>query len=314
MTENEKSACLQKEMRRVSEKTESALAACVGGESDSAGDPMLASMRYSLLGGGKRVRPFLVFSFARLFAGKSDREREAAEGAALPFACALEMIHTYSLIHDDLPCMDNDDMRRGKLSNHKIFGEGGAVLAGDGLLTLAFETAAKNPFLPPEKVLAGVRLLAESAGPVGMVKGQVLDVENERRSIPMTAERLDHVNDLKTGALLRAACLLGTLAAGAGDKVSAAEKAAAERYAAAFGRAFQLTDDLLDITGSSEKLGKTVGKDEAEGKITYPALLGIEACRERAAALVREAAEAVRCYEGSELLVSLAEYLLYRNA
>lgn len=154
MTENEKSACLQKEMRRVSEKTESALAACVGGECDPAGDPMLASMRYSLLGGGKRVRPFLVFAFARLFAGKSDREREAAENAALPFACALEMIHTYSLIHDDLPCMDNDDMRRGKPSNHKIFGEGGAVLAGDGLLTLAFETAAKNPCIPPEKVLA----------------------------------------------------------------------------------------------------------------------------------------------------------------
>ena len=306
--DKEENALLQSEMRRTAEKTEAALRAYTGGEAVPEEDGMLSSMRYSLLGGGKRLRPFLTLTFARLFAEKGCGDE--AENAALPFAAALEMIHTYSLIHDDLPCMDNDDLRRGKPSNHKVYGQAGAVLAGDGLLTLAFQTAADNPLLPPETVLAGIRLLARCAGPSGMVRGQVLDMENERCALPMTAEKLDATNDLKTGALLRAACLLGTLAAGARN---GAARDAAERYAFAFGRAFQITDDLLDVTGDSACLGKTAGKDAAAGKITYPALFGVEACREKAASLAREAAEAVRPFPGSETLVALAEYLLTRS-
>ena len=295
---------LQKEMQAVSEQVETALTAYLAIDDDGAiGD----SMRYSLLGGGKRVRPFLVLSFAELFA--EEGKKEAVKAAALPFACALEMIHSYSLIHDDLPCMDDDDLRRGKPSNHKVFGEAGAVLAGDGLLTLAFETAAQNQHLPPEMVLQGIRILAHYAGYLGMVGGQVLDSANEKNIVPMTAEQLDRINDLKTGALIKAACLLGALAAMA----DASQTAAAECYAEHLGRAFQLTDDLLDVTGSAAALGKTTGKDEAHGKITYPALLGMEACRAKAEAMVNAAADAVRPYPGSETLIALAEYLLLRT-
>jgi geranylgeranyl diphosphate synthase type II len=241
-----------------------------------------AAMRYSVLGGGKRVRPALVVLFAEALGG--------ARAAALPAAAAWECVHVYSLIHDDLPAMDDDDFRRGKPSNHKVYGEALAILAGDALLTLALEIAADHP---DRRIGAEVALeLARAAGPRGMVGGQVLDVRGEGKT-PERPTRdeatLERIHRWKTAALIRGACRAGAILGGA----DAAGVAAAHRYGEALGLAFQVVDDILDVEGTSEALGKTAGKDAAAGKLTYPALFGLADAKRRAARLIEEATGAI---------------------
>ena len=257
------------------------------------------AMAYSTGAGGKRIRPGLALAFCRLFSGKAE--------AALPYAAAVEMIHTYSLIHDDLPCMDNDDLRRGKPSCHIAFGESTALLAGDGLLTLAFETVSAAP-LSPAKNCAAALALAKAAGAAGMIGGQVIDLDLEGKTA--TAAELRQMYALKTGALLRVSATLGCIAAGA-DQV---QTAAAQRYADALGLAFQIVDDILDVTGSAEVLGKPIGSDAENGKNTFVTLLGLEGARETADALSDEAKDALADMEGDTAFLSaLVDYLLIRN-
>ena len=234
---------------------------------------LIKSMKYSLEAGGKRVRPRLVMEFNALCGGKDER--------ALPFACAVEMIHTYSLIHDDLPCMDNDDLRRGKPSNHKVFGEDTALLAGDALLTLAFEVLAddKTARLAGERASRrAVNVLAKYAGCKGMAGGQMIDLISESKSVPV--ETIFELIEKKTGNLIQAACELGCIAANADEE----KIKAASEYGKNIGYAFQIQDDILDLTSTDEVLGKPVGSDEENQKSTLVSLLGIERCKE----LVRE--------------------------
>ena len=218
------------------------------------------AMEYSLMAGGKRVRPVLTLECCRLCGGDPER--------ALPFACGVEMVHTYSLIHDDLPCMDNDDYRRGRLTNHKVYGEATAVLAGDALLTAAFGHLAAAP-LPASRVVKATRVLSLCAGELGMVGGQVLDMEAEHRVC--TEEEVLAIQSRKTGALISAACQLGVIAAGG----SPAQQQAAADYAASLGLAFQIEDDILDVVGDAAKLGKATGMDQ--NKNTFVRLHGVEA-------------------------------------
>lgn len=263
------------------------------------GEPQLRlfeAMAYSLNAGGKRLRPFLVYQFCRACGG---RETDA-DNAAL----ALEMIHTYSLIHDDLPCMDNDDYRRGRLTNHKVYGEALAVLAGDGLLTAAFETASMCD--SPAQIRAeAVRILASRAGELGMVGGQTLDLEWENRDL--SAEEVTTIQRLKTGALISAACELGVTSAGG----SAEQLDAARRYADAIGLAFQIRDDLLDVYGDAKKLGKAVHMDE--NKSTFVRLFGADSCRKRIEELTQTAVEAVSCFDDPAVLTTLAMQLAVRD-
>jgi len=247
---------------------------------------LLAAMEYSLLAGGKRLRPVLCLSCAAMCG--------LEEAVVLPFAASIELIHTYSLIHDDLPAMDNDDLRRGKPTNHKVFDEATAILAGDALLTEAFVGMAGTP-LPPERVLAALGELARAAGAAGMVGGQMLDMEYTGMA-KLGAQELAVLHARKTGALLRASCLCGGLLAGTG-----AEGAAAlARYGTAFGAAFQIVDDILDVTGTAAQLGKTPGKDTTQGKLTYPALLGLERSRELALEQARLAQSSLAVFSGPE--------------
>lgn len=222
---------------------------------------LLDSMRYSLLAGGKRLRPVFVFDFCRMCGGDWK--------AAVPFAAAVEMIHTYSLIHDDLPCMDDDDYRRGRLTNHKVYGEAVAVLAGDGLLTAAFSFLAKAPYSAETRIKA-VEVLSECAGELGMVGGQVLDMQSEERRC--TEQEVLDIQSRKTGALIRAACLLGVLAGGGTNE----QLRAAGEFANHLGLAFQIRDDMLDVIGNAQELGKAVGADET--KNTFVQLYGLERC------------------------------------
>ena len=265
------------------------------------------AMRYSLMSGGKRLRPFLALEFARLSAFEAGSSAEAAMNSALPYACAIEMIHTYSLIHDDLPCMDNDDLRRGMPTNHKKFGEANALLAGDALLTKAFETASSNWLASPETNCRAVNLLARCAGAAGMVGGQVLDLEGEHRSFGL--DTLERLQSLKTGELIRCASLLGCYAGGASDKLIRA----AEKYALGLGRAFQVVDDILDVTGDEAVFGKPIGSDADSGKTTFATVMTLDEAREYAAGLTHQAIGAISGCEGSGTLVELAEYLLTRN-
>lgn len=254
------------------------------------------AMRYSLLSGGKRLRPVLTLEFAHL--GGLDWQ------LAVPYACALELVHTYSLIHDDLPCMDNDDYRRGRLTNHKVYGEAAAVLAGDGLLTAAFE-AASNADADPETVVAVVRTLSGCAGELGMVGGQMLDLEGETR--PFSDEEIHTVQSLKTGALLAAACRLGVLTAGGSEE----QLCAAEAYARSLGLAFQMQDDILDVTGDFQKLGKKTGMDEH--KNTFVRLYGVERCREMVREETARAVGALSRFPDRAFLTALAEALAVRD-
>jgi geranylgeranyl diphosphate synthase type II len=226
------------------------------------------AMRYSLFAGGKRIRPILCMEAAAAVCG-------SAEGVAA-CACALELIHTYSLIHDDLPALDNDDYRRGKLTNHKVFGDAMAILAGDALLTLAFQVLAQLAIAGDRKILLVAELAAASGTVGGMLGGQVADLEGEGK--PPEADLLETIHRAKTGALLRASLRLGAIYAGA----SGEQYAGLSRYGEHVGLAFQIVDDILDVEASSESLGKTAGKDAAQHKITFPAVYGLEASRRMA--------------------------------
>ncbi len=248
---------------------------------------LIDAMRYSLEAGGKRVRPRLVFEFNELCNGKSE--------SAAPFACAVEMIHTYSLIHDDLPCMDNDDLRRGKPSNHKVFGEDIALLAGDGLLTLAFETLSSQKAVEAsgaEVCVKGINVLSNYAGAVGMIGGQVIDLMSENTKV--SVEVLREMDYKKTACLIKAACELGCISANADvSKIKAASK-----YGECIGLAFQIQDDILDVTSSDDELGKPVGSDKENCKSTYVSMLGIDECRRLVNELTESAAEALSEFDG----------------
>ena len=268
-------------------------------------DPDLQSLldaeRYSLFAGGKRIRPMLTLEFCRMLGGE--------DAAALPFACAVEMIHTYSLIHDDLPCMDNDDMRRGKPTNHKVFGESTALLAGDSLLTGAFEAVASNRAVSPETAVKAVAYLSGCAGRYGMVGGQIMDLEGEHKTL--TLDELLKLHSLKTGALISAAAVMGALAAG----VELTDPCMADvvTYAENIGLAFQIVDDILDCTGDEATLGKRVGTDAKHEKNTFMSFYSLEEAQFYADRLTQDAIEAVRKYPGSDALAALAEWLAKRK-
>lgn len=240
------------------------------------------AMEYSLLASGKRLRPVLTMESCRMCGGDPQ--------AALPFAAAVEMIHTYSLIHDDLPAMDNDELRRGRPTNHMVYGEATAILAGDGLLTAAFEELAKAE-LPAERIVEAVACLAQSAGPAGMVGGQALDMAGEGHAL--TREELEQLQSLKCGALISAAAQLGCIAAGGTTQ----QREQVRDYAEALGRAFQIRDDMLDVISSDQELGKPVGSDHANEKSTFVTALGLDGC---AALVERLTQEAIAALEGFE--------------
>lgn len=260
------------------------------------------AMRYSLLAGGKRLRPILCLATCDLMGGH--------EAQAMPTACALEMIHTMSLIHDDLPAMDNDDYRRGKLTNHKVYGEDVAILAGDALLTYAFEHIARHTqAVPADRVLRVVADLARAVGAEGLVGGQIVDLASEGDD-SVTVETLNYIHTHKTGALLEISVTSGAILAGADDGAVATLSG----YARRIGLAFQIVDDVLDITATSEELGKSAGKDLQAQKATYPSFWGIEESRRQAQQLVDEAKAAVQPLgAGSEPLLALADYIVART-
>ncbi|WP_204103555.1 MULTISPECIES: geranylgeranyl diphosphate synthase CrtE [Spirulina sp. CCY15215] len=261
------------------------------------------AMRYSLLAGGKRLRPILCLATCEMLGGSAD--------IAMPTACALEMIHTMSLIHDDLPAMDNDDYRRGKLTNHKVYGDDIAILAGDGLLSYAFEhIATQTSNVPPENVLKVIAYLAKASGGAGIVGGQVVDLESEGKP-DISLEQLQFIHVHKTGALLAACVVCGAILAGATEE----DIQKLTRYAQNIGLAFQVIDDILDITATREELGKTAGKDVAAQKATYPSLLGLEASQNKAEQLIEEAIAQLRDYETkAEPLRALARFITSRKS
>lgn len=256
------------------------------------------AMEYSLMAGGKRIRPVLVLETCRMCGGNPQK--------ALPFAAAVEMVHTYSLIHDDLPAMDDDALRRGRPTNHVVYGEATAILAGDGLLTAAFEQLASAE-LPAQRIVDGVRCLAKAAGPEGMVGGQALDMAGEGRAL--TRRELEQLQSLKTGALIAAAAQLGCIAAGG----SGEQLEQVTRYAQALGRAFQVRDDMLDVTSSDAELGKPVGSDRANEKSTFVTALGLSGCEQLMEQLTREAVEALGGFEDAGFLSWLAWEMSVRS-
>jgi len=258
------------------------------------------SMLYSLLAGGKRIRPFLTLEFCRLFGGKDE--------AALPLACAVEMIHTYSLIHDDLPEMDDDALRRGRPTNHKVYGHATALLAGDALLTMAFGVIAEAG-LPASDAVAAVSILANNAGQCGMCGGQMLDLIGEKERFDFETLRL--MDSLKTGKLIEASCLLGVIAAGHTDDSDARRRA--QTYARGIGTAFQILDDILDVTSDSETTGKSLS-DAQNDKTTFMTFMSVEDARQFASRLTDEAIDAVADIEGSGVLRDTALYLLDRKS
>lgn len=262
------------------------------------------SMSYSIFAGGKRLRPVLCLASAEAL-GNNSR-------ALLPVACALEMIHTYSLIHDDLPAMDNDDYRRGKLTNHKVYGDGIAVLAGDGLLTYAFEALASfgmsMSFEKNFSVMRIIKEIAEASGTRGMIGGQTVDLQSEGKKID--AKTLEYIHTHKTGALFKASIRAGAILSDASEE----QLAALTQYAECFGLAFQITDDLLDITGDEQKLGKPVGSDVRNQKVTYPSIYGLKKSQQMAEENIRAAVTSLRKLPGqTEPLKLLVEYLLKRE-
>ncbi|MFZ5814527.1 MAG: polyprenyl synthetase family protein [Bacillota bacterium] len=264
---------------------------------------LLEAMRYSLLGGGKRLRPALVIAAASLYGVEPQR--------VMPTACALEMIHTYSLVHDDLPCMDDDDLRRGRPTNHKVYGEAMATLVGDGLLTLAFELLGRQAAVEGIDPARAVRVVAEvaaGAGAAGMVGGQVEDLEWEGRRAG--GPQLQRIHAMKTGALFRASLRAGAILSGGSE----ADLNALDRYAEQFGLAFQIQDDVLDVIGDAVKTGKGVGRDAKHEKSTYVSLYGLEGAQERARAAVAQAVEALRPFgERARVLRALAEFVVDRE-
>ena len=255
------------------------------------------AMQYSLMAGGKRLRPILAFEFCRV-CGRDWKN-------AAPFAATIEMIHTYSLIHDDLPCMDNDDYRRGRLTNHKVYGEGMAVLAGDALLTDAFGIAASAQLPNPGDMATAIGVLSECAGSLGMVGGQVLDIMSEEREL--TEQEVLDIQNRKTGCLISAACALGVIAGGGSEK----QYEAACQFAAGLGLAFQIRDDMLDVIGTQEELGKATGVDTQ--KNTFVKLYGLERCEELVATYTNYAIEALNAFSDTSSLEALAKSLTERR-
>ena len=267
-------------------------------EESSPTAPVEEAMAYSLFVGGKRIRPVLALGFCQLCGGAPEQ--------ALPFACAVEMVHTYSLIHDDLPCMDDDDMRRGKPTNHKVYGEAMALLAGDGLLTKAFETALSFAG-PAEDAVRGARILAQCAGAAGMVGGQCIDLDSEGKDVGLSLLR--EMDQGKTVALISAACQMGCVAAGADDGL----RQRARDYGCHIGLAFQVRDDVLDVVADQGELGKPIGSDRAEGKRTFVDLLGLEACQALVAEETAKAKAALADLPDSGFLLNLADHLSERR-
>ena len=264
---------------------------------DQPQQPLFKAMDYSLLAGGKRLRPIFALDFCRMCGGDWK--------TAAPFAAAIEMIHTYSLIHDDLPSMDNDDFRRGRPTNHKVFGEAMAILAGDGLLTDAFMMAASAKLPNPVDMASAITLIAEGAGSLGMVGGQVLDIMSEERELN-EQEVLD-IQSRKTGCLIKIACCLGVLAGGGNQE----QLSAAAQFAADLGLAFQIRDDMLDVIGTQEEMGKGVGTDAA--KNTFVRLYGLEKCEELVQKYTQSAIEALNKFENTEFMIALAKSLTDRR-
>jgi geranylgeranyl diphosphate synthase type II len=302
-------------LRRVNEALSGYLPEVKPDPNTACPERLAAAIRYSVLGGGKRLRPVLCLMAAEACGGDSE--------AALPAACALEMVHAYSLIHDDLPAMDDDDLRRGRSTCHRAFDEATAILAGDALLTLAFEVVARD-VKPGAAALRCVRILADAAGPSGMLAGQMADLQAERRTETLcrgwqgssefdttgTLEALESIHRRKTGALLRASLRMGAVIAGAPDT----HIEALDHYGKAVGLAFQIIDDLLDVLGDESKLGKRVRKDSDQGKWTYPRFLGVEGSRRRARQLAEEAVAALEPLgSDSDRLNNLALVLLERD-
>lgn len=260
------------------------------------------SQRYSLLAGGKRIRPFLVNECARVMG--------AGEEQSMPLACAVEMIHTYSLIHDDLPCMDDDDMRRGRPTNHKKYGEAFALLAGDALLTNAFKIIGQAEALDGETKAKAVAALATAAGDTGMIGGQVIDLLGEREKLDF--DTLTKLHAHKTGALIRVSALLGCLSAGYGEEHPNTQKLL--RYAEKIGLAFQVIDDILDVTSTEAELGKPIGSDADSNKTTFLSFYTVEEAKKFAEQLTAEALSEISDLDGSETLTDLACYLLERKS
>lgn len=259
--------------------------------------PLFEAMEYSLLAGGKRLRPIFALDFCRMCGGDWKN--------AAPFAAAIEMIHTYSLIHDDLPSMDNDDFRRGRPTNHKVYGEGLAILAGDALLTDAFMIASQAKLPQPEKMGLAISLMAEGAGSLGMVGGQVLDIMSEEREL--TEEEVLAIQSRKTGRLISIACCLGVLAGGGSE----AQFEAAAQFAAGLGLAFQIRDDMLDVIGTQEEMGKQVGTDAA--KNTFVKLYGLEKCEELVQKYTAYALDALNVFHDASYMTDLANSLTSRR-
>ena len=258
------------------------------------------AMNYSLHAGGKRIRPVLMMACAELMDG--------ARESVMPFACAIEMIHTYSLIHDDLPCIDDDDLRRGKPTNHKVYGEAVAVLAGDALLNYAFETMLKNSEVSPNMTLAAMTELATASGIDGMIGGQIIDIESEGKTIDAVTLMTMHLH--KTAALIMASAKIGALVGG-GDKE---DLIAMEEFARYLGIAFQIKDDILDVTGNEEELGKKTGMDSALEKSTFVSIYGLEQAEKLLCDYTQKAVETLSRYgEKAEFLKELANFLLSRN-
>ena len=270
---------------------------------DFAEQQLIDAVRYSLELPGKRVRPSLTIAFAELCGGTAQ--------AAMPFACAVEMVHTYSLIHDDLPCMDNDDYRRGQPSNHKVYGEDIALLAGDALQSMAYAAMLSDEAVAAvggERAARAARILAEKSGLLGMVGGQVIDLSMEHKEVGIDLVQL--MEEKKTANLIEAACMMGCVAGGGSEE----QIKAAEQYAHAIGLAFQIVDDILDVTSTAEELGKPIGSDEENEKNTFMSLLGIDRCRALVKLLTAEAIEALSAFDGDTSgLAAFAEKLANRR-
>ena len=269
-------------------------------EKDNPQNIIYKAMRYSVFAGGKRLRPILMMNTCKMCGGDVNE--------VIPFACALEMIHTYSLIHDDLPAMDNDDLRRGMPTSHIKFGEATAILAGDALLNKAFEVVSQYNGNNPQRAIKAMNMLAVSSGTEGMIGGQIIDMENEQRST-VNGENLRMMYALKTGRLIKTSCVMGCIAAEASDE----QVKNAEEYAHCLGLAFQIIDDILDVTGDEAALGKPIGSDAEENKTTFVTLYGIENAREEAVKLTDKAMKILGRFDNNEFLIELTKYLLDRN-
>lgn len=295
----DKYSALLADIHAVSAQTEEYMAGTFG-EADTDINEVAEAMKYSLFAGGKRIRPYLVVSFCRLYGGRDED--------AIPFAAAVEMMHTFSLIHDDLPCMDNDDLRRGKPTCHKVYGEATALLAGDALAIKSLGIAAKNENVPPEARLKAVTALSCSAAEKGMIGGQIMDMYGETH--PLSLEKLIKLQSLKTGELMRVSAMLGAYAAGVSEE-DARFRGALE-YASGLGLAFQIRDDILDVVGNEKTLGKPIGSDKESGKNTFVTHMSTEEAENYARRVTEKAKNAISAYENSEMLMTLADFLLDR--